>query len=340
MRKQKVHGENETSISARNPEVVENDMKKINNFIEENPEFPGFSDYKKCCCCCTIMENDKTCFCGNWKVDLLPCIAVEILVILGLFCHFFFSITRLLTFSIIMGVILVFFFIMTQIVYFRGIFTGPGYIPFYYSLAKNNNQFGSYRDDVHGIEESFAGVISSQAQKSWAEKQGRPPRSCISAKSKRFIIRPDHYCNWLGVFIGKRNHKFFFLFLIYCSIFCILCCASYVICAAVAYNKLSLAEFIILMIAAAIALVFAAWQWNFLYDFYNLASRNSTYWEDWNKIPQSAYDLGDKHKNFEEIFGEGHNCCYNICPISPFADKSNFELIDGLLTYADARRLQ
>ena len=228
---------------------------------------------------------------------------------------------------------------MIQIAYFRGIFTGPGYIPFYYTLAIDNNQFGSNRDDVDGIEESFAGVISSEAQKEWAEQHDRPPRSCMSTKSKRFIIRPDHYCNWFGVFIGKRNHKFFILFLIYCSIYCFLCFASYVVCCIFAFKKLSLAELIILLVAAAISIVFAAWQWSFLYETYNLAAKNSTYWEEWNKIPSHAFDYGDKHKNFEEIFGENHNCFYNICPFSPFADKSNFELTNGLLTYAQARRL-
>ena len=41
----------------------------------------------------------------------------------------------------------------------------------------------------------------------------RPPRSSHCASWDAWIEKIDHHCPWLGTWIGKRNYKYFFVFL-------------------------------------------------------------------------------------------------------------------------------
>eukprot|EP00927_Polykrikos_kofoidii_P080430 TRINITY_DN77298_c0_g1_i1.p1 TRINITY_DN77298_c0_g1~~TRINITY_DN77298_c0_g1_i1.p1 ORF type:complete len:412 (-),score=37.10 TRINITY_DN77298_c0_g1_i1:56-1261(-) len=49
------------------------------------------------------------------------------------------------------------------------------------------------------------------------EKMFKPDRAHYCRAISRNVLRMDHYCPWLSTCIGYRNHKFFFLFLIYSS---------------------------------------------------------------------------------------------------------------------------
>ncbi|KAI9289162.1 DHHC palmitoyltransferase-domain-containing protein [Umbelopsis sp. AD052] len=43
---------------------------------------------------------------------------------------------------------------------------------------------------------------------------------------KKCVLKMDHHCPWLNNCIGHQNHKAFYLFLVYCSIYCVIIFAT------------------------------------------------------------------------------------------------------------------
>src|SRR5271170_2726302 len=54
----------------------------------------------------------------------------------------------------------------------------------------------------------------------------KPDRTHHCSICKRCILKMDHHCPWLGNCIGFRNYKPFVLFLVYLSLFCLVCCVE------------------------------------------------------------------------------------------------------------------
>jgi hypothetical protein len=99
--------------------------------------------------------------------------------------------------------------------YFAIILEGPGYLPFYYPAMLDRDAMDPY---------GLGGVVTTTPQLRYAKRHPLPPQTRYFKSARRIVLRPDHFCAWVGCFIGQKNYKLFFLFnfwaLFYIAPFC------------------------------------------------------------------------------------------------------------------------
>ena len=214
------------------------------------------------------------------------------------------------------------------------IIESPGYLPSYYPLNvykqnkndKENKQNIKNNDDIHTLQ-GFATTIEEYQYGKIKQPFGRVG---IFNITRRFVLRPDHFCGWTGTFIGKRNHKLFFLFnfwgMIYCTIFAFEAIMSIIN----QLNGYSLSEidFALTLIYFIAGTFFALFTGSFAI---------TTILETWNDSTQyemHSRNKGNKmqktkniKKNFESIFGPFNKFYLWLLPIPAFSGIDNDELI-------------
>ena len=82
----------------------------------------------------------------------------------------------------------------------------PGYLPFFYPATERRKFTPT---------ELRYGTATNEVQREWARRQPRPARIAFSEGSGRFIIRGDHYCSFVGNWVGLYNHRYFLLSITY-----------------------------------------------------------------------------------------------------------------------------
>lgn len=278
-------------------------------------------------------------FLGSWLFKpLIPSILAS-LAIIGYFlaCYFFFSwFTHSIFFMITDGIFLFLFLVS----FFRLIFDGPGYYPFYWSQGETPYEITSNKDTLFKckFDPTPDGIISNDSQLQWARQHKRPPRCIVSKTARRIVIRPDHYCFFGETWIGKRNAKFFCLFSFYellytgfisiCGIFCL----KYYI----ASNPEYLYDFwfYFQVVGEFVALSFMSLGVAYtLSSFINLIKGVTTF-ELENDIPLEKIVHSTIKENIEDVMGPLSKWYLYLLPFySPWNDVPNDQLIIGYKNY-------
>lgn len=297
---------------------------------EENQDnqqgFPGFTEWNPIKTC--GIENMfripaiEAIFIGHWETNFLYPLLVLFLMVfsygLGCFVLFYYMSKGNIVILIILSTLLT----MSLISYFKIIIDGPGYFQFSYPIEAPNLP---------------SGILSTEAQESWVMKRPRPNRCIFSHKARRFVIRPDHYCDWTASWIGKRNNKHFILFntwiVLYLIAFITIDMAGLV---HLAEHQNSFI-FLLLFIFSVIGIGFLFGVFATVISQVHHVIFNVTSWEEWNDISSNKYSK-DCIRNFEDICGSSKHWCLWLIPVSPFSKYTNEELVENYLPYHDIER--
>lgn len=119
-----------------------------------------------------------------------------------------------------------FIFVMSTLL--RTAFSDPGIVPrasteeaayIEKTLETPNQDSQTYRPPPRVKEISINGQ-TVKLKFCFTCKIFRPPRASHCSMCDNCVERFDHHCPWVGNCVGKRNYKFFFMFLVSLSIYC------------------------------------------------------------------------------------------------------------------------
>lgn len=304
-----------------------------------DPEiFPGYTEYEKFCCCCSSTKADrqKVCFCGNWLVDAGMPVFVSLLAIANIVLLYVFCLTKCKVIGYILVPLDTIFCFMFLFCFYKTIYLGPGYFPFYWNWAKQGRLPETDDLTVHGVDESLAGLAMNEVQYKWSKTLDQPPRCTMSRLAKRFVIRPDHYCGYVGTWIGKRNHKLFILFNFYGSFYCWISFVAHFVTIFFTEFETGVTQIIVSLIFGMMSLTFGVMTFQFYMNHTYMSKRNYTSWEKWNDYQKYLEDSDSEHAemNQKQVFGENMSFCVKFCPFEAFPGKTNEELVEGYLPYA------
>lgn len=167
--------------------------------------YPGESEYYKACGfdCCGFYKFKKlkhALFCNTWECKFLPFVYIVCFI-----CDLIFSSISLLLYrerpqAYILFAFYIFFFINWAVSFFRAMCQLPGILPFNYKVNKKEN---------YTFDEVMKGTSVTPHQDNYAHYNEVPERATYARSERRIVLRADHYCGWVGNFIGLKNTRFF-----------------------------------------------------------------------------------------------------------------------------------
>lgn len=279
----------------------------------EAPEFPGPSKYEKVCSLCGLeisyVPSTREYYVNHWRVEFGYPLGVLFIIhssyVVLLLCHLprvDYIGTKLLAAMMITNA-------MFSISYITAILVGPGYLPYFYPHNL-------------GVTGYLSGLATTPAHEEFAKVQ-KPPRRCKFFRSaRRVVIRPDHLCAWLASFVGKRNHKLFFLFnfwgVIYISMFtyCSLRSLATLITELDTFGDL--VNYAIIVSYTILGASFLFLTGNFLQQNIRHISRNQTQFEIMKHFPKDTFSLSPWYRNWEEVFGPLSHILLWFIPVPAF----------------------
>ena len=212
------------------------------------------------------------------------------------------------------------FMILFASSYIATILVGPGYLPYYYPLKLNGNN----------PKDHLSGYVSRQDQLEFVHQRQYPTRVKYFNSVRRLVIRPDHLCAWTSCFIGKKNHKLFFLFnmwgVIYIGLFnyCIIRALFISVLLLQVHHQISL--FLIVFLYAILGISFFLLTGTFLLQNLKHVTENRTQFEIMTNTPPQTYRKGKCIENWEEICGSTRKWYTWPFPIPAFCGIDDYSL--------------
>lgn len=212
------------------------------------------------------------------------------------------------------------FMILFSYSYLSVILVGPGYLPYYYPMRFNGDKDNDY----------LSGIVTTKEQQNYLQKKKYPTRVRYFRSVQRLVIRPDHLCAWVSSFIGKKNHKLFFLFnmwgVLYISLFnyCIIRGFFTIVVLLQTENRIIL--FIIVIIYIILGLSFLFLTGNFTQQNIRHISENRTQLEIMKGENPNQYRKDSIISNWEEVFGSIKQWYLWLIPIPAFYKLDDYSL--------------
>uniref|UniRef100_A0A8W8JEP9 Palmitoyltransferase n=1 Tax=Magallana gigas TaxID=29159 RepID=A0A8W8JEP9_MAGGI len=238
--------------------------------------------------------------------------------------------------------IALFIFVMSTL--FRTSFSDPGVIPraspdeaadIEKQIEVPNSTPGTYRPPPRTKEVVIKGQVV-KLKYCFTCKIFRPPRASHCSLCDNCVERFDHHCPWVGNCVGRRNYRYFYLFILSLSILCIYifaCVLTHLILRSQEDNFLHAMRDSPASIIEAIICFFSVWSIIGLAGFHTyLATSEQTTNED----IKGSYSAKRGQENFNP-FSQGsifRNCLGVLCGPTPpsLIDSRGFVIPDSSQT--------
>lgn len=287
------------------------------------------TEWKSICSLCNLgvsyVPATKEYYLNHWKITLPFPIGVLYVIFssyaVAWFCEYPYS-TYFGKNTMILLSILVILFAMS---YVTCLLSGPGYLPFYYPLKTTPT--------ITNQQDHLSGLVTNDEQQNYIKSMTLPSRCHYFRSARRVVIRPDHLCAWTACFIGKKNHKMFFLFnfwgVIYISIFNF-CCITSLIDVFEQFPLVFSVRVFIVIIYTILGFAFLMLTGDFLMINIGHIHKNVTQFEVWKNMDVKS----NAHycDNWVDIFGPVRKWYCWLIPLGAFDDKDEYSLA-ALSTY-------
>ena len=280
---------------------------------------------KKCslgCCDLNYVPTGKQYFLNHWKIRPIPFSIVNF-IIWSSYTVYILIHREILGHPTLIVCILTALAILFSFSYAMIIYEGPGYLPFYYplQLAKRSSKNQDY----------LSGLVTTQMQEAYVKGRLHLNRCGYFSVVKRYVLRPDHFCGWTGSFIGKKNHKLFFLFnywgMNYIIVFLIFSIMSLSSQFQDAHRNTF--RLVVSLIYTILAVFFVAMTASFTFTSLYHFTVNITQFELMKRKVPPRIEPSKVLANFEEVFGPASKWYTWLLPIGAFHGIPEEELLEN-----------
>lgn len=302
------------------------DLSNSDLGLDNQAPLPPMTDYQVKCSkfglTLSYIPSIRKYYINSWEVQLCMPIVVLFIIFSSYFFFLFGEYPHCPKLNPLIVIIVTIFLGLFVASYILVILEGPGYLPFYYPYRNPNKKTGQ--------KDYLSGIVTTDEQRIYLKNQPEVPRTIYSRDCRRIVIRPDHLCGWTTVFIGKRNHKLFFLFTMWGSLYIF----TFIACSVMTIINISIDdEHILLLIGCMLygifGLSFGLMTTIFLCNMLCEVSKNMTAFED-NKRGENIWKKKNCCDNWEEICGPKDEWFLWPWPVPAFKDIDDYYLVSSI----------